>query len=41
VGADNGGGIYAGSPVLATTTSVRYNSPDNCEPDISVSGCVG
>jgi predicted outer membrane repeat protein len=36
-----GGGVYADSPVLATTTSVRCNSPDNCEPDVSVSGCIG
>jgi predicted outer membrane repeat protein len=41
VGADGGGGIYAATEVLMTTTSVRGNSPDNCSPDAHVSGCVG
>ena len=39
----SGGGIYAtaGSPVTLKHTSVRKNTPDNCFPPGSISGCSG
>ncbi len=38
-----GGGIYSvtGGVVSLTSTSVKANNPDNCEPISSIAGCTG
>lgn len=40
----DGGGIYAGSPssvTLARSSSITGNSPDNCAPPGTITGCTG
>jgi hypothetical protein len=41
--ATEGGGIFnaAGGTVTLASTLVSGNTPDNCEPPGSISGCIG
>ncbi len=42
--ASSGGGIYAGLPgsvTLAGSSSVTGNTPDNCAPPGTITGCTG
>ena len=39
--AGTGGGIYNNDTVNLANTVVRFNTPNNCSPALSVTGCTG